>query len=42
MAIACILKMVIASAAKAEAGALFHTAQEIVLLRVVSVERGHP
>ena len=41
MVIACILKMVVASASEAEVGALFHTAQEIVPLRMAAIKLGH-
>ena len=41
MVIARILKMVVALAAEAEIASLFHTAQEIVLLRITADELGH-
>ena len=44
MVIARILKMVVASAAEAEAevGVLYHTAQEIVPLHMAAIEMGYP
>ena len=42
MVIVWILKMVVASVAEAEAGALHYTARKIVSLRMTVVELGHP